>query len=620
MRLDRTAVHHDSVSNRYVIADNHRVLIQHPMRDRTILNICMLADPDEMNIPTNDTVEPNAGMVSDLDIADDFRALCDKHPITQLWQFSFVFMQHRLVVYHQRNIAFMRAMDTLRVVILKPSKYGTTGHVERFRRGFMPNSTVPYMKSMTPESIGDVRIEAVAIDEYVRTDLDYLDVLRNPDRPTLLALVGVQSHQFQRSLDLAAFAQAHGVRHCVIGGPHPMTCDTTMLHNRGISFALSEAETIWPAVLHDAIRGELQPAYGADQRWAQELHAPVLTPPSKQDLKRYVVPMIGVYPARGCPYTCNFCSVIKIAGRQIRSQPIETNIASLRRIKKAGIRLVMFTSDNFNKYPEAVELLEQMVEEKIGIPFFVQCDTQVSKSEAFIELLGRAGCFQMFVGVESFSRKTLLAAHKTQNWPEQYAEIARLCRKYGIMSHFSNIIGFPDDTHQTVREHMDYLRRLKPDVASFYVLTPIPGTEQYGDFLSEGRITETNLDRFDTSAITWTHPTFRGTELLDLVYECYEKFFSSRQIVRSIARGLRPSRISPGFTVPYFAVPIFMRWSASRRTHPMSGGVGHVIRDSEADYLQLRRSTFGFDRVPLPQNLQLSSADAELNRKVKIAI
>src|SRR5438128_5175227 len=153
----------------------------------------------------------------------------------------------------------------LRVVIIKPSKYGMTGYVERFHRGFMPNSTVPYIRSMTPASIDGVPIETYAIDEYVQTDLKYLDLLRNPGSPTLLALVGVQSHQFQRGLDLAALAHANGIQ-AIIGGPHVMTCDTADLQSRGVSFALAEAETVWMSVLSDAIRGELQPAYGREQR------------------------------------------------------------------------------------------------------------------------------------------------------------------------------------------------------------------------------------------------------------------------------------------------------------------------------------------------------------------
>jgi Radical SAM superfamily len=500
----------------------------------------------------------------------------------------------------------------LRVVIIKPSKYGVTGHVERFRRGFMPNSTVPHLRSMTPASLDGTRIDTVAIDEYVQTDLHYLDVLRNPDTPTLLALVGVQSHQFQRSLDLAAFARANGA-HCVIGGPHPMTCDTAMLQNRGVSFAMAEAEMIWLDILRDAIRGELRPAYGNEQRWAPQIEAPVIIPPSKRDLRRYVAPLLGIYPARGCPFTCNFCSVIKIAGRQIRSQSIETTMQSLRNAKAAGVRLVMFTSDNFNKYAEAKDLLEEIIAENIRVPFFVQCDTQIAKQEELVSLLGRAGCYEMFVGVESFSRKTLLAAHKTQNHPSTYGAIVKLCRQHSIVSHFSNIIGFPDDTAQTLREHMDVLRGVDPYMASFYILCPIPGTEQYDDFLSSGWITEKNLDRFDGTTSTWRHPALSARELQDLLFSCYREFHSARHIFSAAFKSLRADSIR----VPYLGHPLFARFSAWQRMHPMSGGVSRVRLDSVSDYLELRKKQFDIENAPLPASLELSKADMELNRRVK---
>ena len=506
----------------------------------------------------------------------------------------------------------------LRVVIIKPSKYGLSGYVERFRRGFMPNSTVPYMRSMTPSSIEGVKIETRAIDEYVQTDLAYLDLLRKPEQPTLLALVGVQSHQFRRSLDLAAFARAHGVRHCVIGGPHPMTCDTSMLQNRGVSFALSEAETIWLQILKDAIRGELEPVYGADRRWAPELQAPVIIPPSKRDLQRYIVPMLGIYPARGCPFTCNFCSVIKIAGRQIRSQSIETTMESLRRAKAAGVRMVMFTSDNFNKYAEAHELLEQMIAEKIDIPFFVQCDTQIAKQEELVSLLGKAGCFEMFVGVESFSRETLLAVHKTQNHPSTYGDIVKLCDKHGVLTHFSNIIGFPEDSARTVREHLGVLRSLRPNVASFYILTPIPGTEQYDDFLDRGWITEQNLDRFDGTTTTWHHPNLSWPELQDLLFRCYRYFYNAGYILRTAINGFRREAISG--VLDHLGHPLFTRFATAKRFHPMSGGFSRVRLDCVSAYEGLREAQFGLKHIPLPRSLALSKSDAELNRRVKLAL
>jgi hypothetical protein len=343
----------------------------------------------------------------------------------------------------------MAQPQPLRVVILKPSKYAEDGFVERFRRGFMPNSTVVHLASLTPPEVAGARCEVATVDEYVHGDLAYLDLLRgDSSRTTLLALVGVQSHQLHRALDLAALARARGVEHCVVGGPHPMTCDTSELHGRGVAFALAEAELVWPAILADAAAGELAPVYGGDRRWQERLDPPVLVPPGRRDLGRYAVPLLGVYPARGCPYVCNFCSVIKIAGRQVRSQPVATTIASLRAARAAGVRYVMFTSDNFNKYPEAADLLEAMAAERLRLPFFVQCDVQVERQEGFLALLARAGCFQIFVGAESFSREALRGAHKLQNHPERYARIVELCRAHGMTTHFSNILGFPSDTER----------------------------------------------------------------------------------------------------------------------------------------------------------------------------
>jgi hypothetical protein len=118
--------------------------------------------------------------------------------------------------------------------------------------------------------------------------------------------------------------------------------------------------------------------------------------------------MLGVYPAQGCPYRCNFCSVVKIAGR------LERTPASLRAAKAAGVRLIMFTSDNFNKYPEAPRL-HAMIDERIDLPFFVQSDTQIGRQPDLMELLQLAGCWPVFLGIESLDRQTLKDVHKHRN-------------------------------------------------------------------------------------------------------------------------------------------------------------------------------------------------------------
>lgn len=265
-------------------------------------------------------------------------------------------------------------------------------------------------------------------------------------------------------------------------------------------------------------------------------------------------------------------------------------------------------------------LLAAMIEEKIRLPFFVQCDAQIFRQEELVAQLARAGCFQMFVGVESFRREALREAHKLQNHPEQYGRIVELCRAHGITSHFSNILGFPCDTEEGIREHADTLRELGPDVASFYILAPIPGTEQYDDFLDGGLITEENLDRFDGTAVTWRHPLLRSERLTELLERCYCDFYSARNVLARLgayASARWDFRTAAGL-LAIAGYGLQSRLAVAQGDHPMAGGNGRVRRDHVDDYLPLRRRLFGLDRVPLPRSLALTAADQEINRHAKL--
>ncbi len=496
-------------------------------------------------------------------------------------------------------------MKKLEIVLLKPSKYRPDGVLERFESGFMPNATLSHIASLTPDEINGARVSVHYVDEYVQTEIEYLKLLHgDTDSIRLLALVGVQSHQFHRAIDLAAYARQHGVRHVVIGGPHPMTCDTTLLHNRGVSFALAEAELVWPRILSDAIDGELQPLYGEEQRWAQTIEDLVIKPPPAEEVSRYWVPMVGLYPVRGCPFVCNFCSVIKIAGRAVRYPGIDSIIESLKNVERNGIEYVMFTSDNFNKFPEAPELLEAMIRENINIKFFLQSDTQIVRQPELVELMARAGGVELFVGVESFDKVALKQMNKGHNRPDTYGEIVRLCKDAGIRSHFASIIGFPDQTEQGVHQHLQTMMALDPDIATFTIMTPIPGTEQYQDFRRKGLIYETNLDRFDTMTPTFYHEHIAPERLQDLLYEVAWEFYRNAMRKEYADEQIRNFMI-------------FCRWAASNRMHHMSGGTRQLSIDCAEDYLAYRTAVFEVGReLPLPDNLELSKKDAEFNRDV----
>jgi hypothetical protein len=161
-----------------------------------------------------------------------------------------------------------------------------------------------------------------------------------------------------------------------------------------------------------------------------------------------------------------------------------------------------------------------------------------------------------------------------------------------------------------------------PDVASFYVLTPIPGTEQCDDFLARGWITESNLDRFDGSTLTWTHPRLPASRLARLLLDAYRDFYGWTSIARKSLRLVRRPRDADfrlGQTL--FAIlgqAGLARWAARRGEHPMAGGVGRVRLDHADAYRGLRRRVFGLDLAAIPRSLALSAEDEALNRTARI--
>jgi len=504
-------------------------------------------------------------------------------------------------------------LKNLRVVLIKPSKYDKDGYVERFRLGFMPNATLKQIHSMMPKEFMGHRVTVHEVDEYVGRDIRYLELFKpEADTKVLVAMVGTQSHQFHRALDLAAVARRDGAM-SVIGGPHPMTCDTTMLQGKGPSFSLSEAEVVLPTILRDAALGQLQQVYGDGQRWAEKLDPPVLISPTMEEMSHYLVRMAGVYPTRGCPYKCTFCSVTEISGHKMRSQPVDTTIRSLIAAKKAGVKYIMFVSDNFNKYPEVRELLGAMIEEKLDMDFFCQCDVQIGDDPKLIELMARAGCWQIFVGAESFDRAILKKAGKPQNYPEKYAKIVQLCRQHHILSYLSNILGFPDDTESIINFNLEKLIEIGPTLAAFYTFCPLPGSKDYQTFRNNGWIWEKNLDRFDATCPTWQHPHLSADDQRRLFARCYHKFYSLKRTIRCINElDYRTPAVLGGIGATIGAT-LFSRYAVAGGRHPMSGGIGRLRVDHVDDYLHLRAKTYGFIYAPLPDRLEPSEADQAIN-------
>src|SRR5437867_1087566 len=142
----------------------------------------------------------------------------------------------------------------------------------------------------------------------------------------LVALIGVQSNQYPRALDIARPFRQVGIP-VVIGGFHVSGClsmldghavDLAACRDMGIAVFAGEAEGRLDVVLRDAAERRLEPVYNFMKELPGMEGTPVPFLP-----KRYVARTLGLSTSfdagRGCPYQCSFCTIINVQGRKSRA-------------------------------------------------------------------------------------------------------------------------------------------------------------------------------------------------------------------------------------------------------------------------------------------------------------
>jgi radical SAM superfamily enzyme YgiQ (UPF0313 family) len=230
------------------------------------------------------------------------------------------------------------------------------------------------------------------------------------------------------------------------------------------------------------------------------------------------------------------------------------------------------------------------------------------RSRRFVELARAAGCYAAFIGFESFNPQNLMAATKFQNTDrrgernlefvearrrvvEKYRRVVDNWHRAGIAVHCGYMIGFPFDTPDSGRQAALDLIEVGVDLASFFIVTPLPGTEDHIKAVEEGAITDWDFNWYDSDHVVMRHPTMTAEEVLQAYRDAYTTFYSPWRIVKNTftfsgGRGLcweaRDSMTSE-----------FIYWAHSyhRGRHPMIGGVWklrdphtkrQVITDEEA--------------------------------------
>jgi hypothetical protein len=216
------------------------------------------------------------------------------------------------------------------------------------------------------------------------------------------------------------------------------------------------------------------------------------------------------------------------------------------------------------------------------------------RSRRFVELAAKAGCYQAFVGIESLNPDNLNFATKYQNTDdrqhrmtledarrrvlEKYRRVVDNWHKVGVSVHAGYMLGFPFDGADCGRIAARTLRKLGFDIVSFFIMTPLPGTEDQVRYTKEGAIIDWDFNNLDSQHVTLKHEKLDSSSWLQAYRDAFRGFYSIPRLLHTIltvAGGHNLSAESRRSTVRQF---VYYFFSYRQGRHPMVGGVWEVRR------------------------------------------
>ncbi len=475
-----------------------------------------------------------------------------------------------------------------RVVLIKPSHYDSDGYVIQWLRSTLPSNSLASVYGLLEECARDrvlgpdVDIEIEACDEC-NTVVDVKGIAKRIRAAGggMVGLIGVQSNQYPRALDLGRQFRALGLP-VMMGGFHVGGCIAMLPKlpdelqealDLGIHLFAGEAEGRMAQVLREMAQGTAPPIYNFIND-LPEMAAAVVPILPREVVTRVAGHYSSFDAGRGCPFQCSFCTIINVQGRKSRYRTPDDVEAIVRGNAAQGITRFFVTDDNFARNRNWEPILDRLIElrekEKFNIKILLQVDTLCHRIPGFIEKAARAGCNAVFIGLENINPKSLMGTKKRQNKIWEYREMLLAWRAQKVMTYAGYILGFPTDTPESIARDIDVIKKELPiDLLEFFYLTPLPGSEDHKKLYMGGIAMEPDMNKYDLEHACTAHARMSKQEWQQVYTDAWSRYYDDAHVEtimrRAVASGINVSKILD-------ALIIFSGSARIEGVHPLQFG------------------------------------------------
>lgn len=192
-----------------------------------------------------------------------------------------------------------------------------------------------------------------------------------------------------------------------------------------------------------------------------------------------------IQQSRGCTFTCNYCPYIVVENKTRFRSPESVADEMRRGMQTYGFRSFKFRDPLFGLDRKRVlKLAEQIGKLPRKVQFSIESRIDLLKPET-ISLLRDVGLTSITVGIETPDESTLKQYKRAPINDDKQRQFVETCRRLGIRTVAGFMIGFPEDTEQSIRKVLRYARAVNPTFANFNIVTPYPGTEFYNQVVQD---------------------------------------------------------------------------------------------------------------------------------------